>query len=153
MDSGDGVTSPSVGATMMTEDNDSQMLVEHDVLQEATAATTAASSKLFPNQIGNTGFRRTESSHSSLFVTDHQQVRFSPKDLSSNSKPFSRLKEMVSTSSSSGNPSPRSSASSSARRRIGTDDEGSFSRALNLGIGAGTEDQGRDSLEIGTHRN
>ena len=76
MDSGDGVTSPSTGAVMMTEDNDSQMLVEHDVLQEQTAAAAgAAPSKLFPNQMGNTGFRRTESSHSSLFVTD-QQVRF-----------------------------------------------------------------------------
>ena len=78
MDSGDGVTSPSTGAVMMTEDNDSQMLVEHDVLQEQTAAAAAAAaapSKLFPNQMGNTGFRRTESSHSSLFVTD-QQVRF-----------------------------------------------------------------------------
>ena len=76
MDSGDGVTSPSTGAVMMTEDNDSQMLVEHDVLQEQTAAAAAAAapSKLFPNQMGNTGFRRTESSHSSLFVTD-QQVR------------------------------------------------------------------------------
>ena len=71
MDSGDAVTSPTTGAAMMTEDNDSQMLVEHDVLQEQTAAA-AAPSKLFPNQMGNTGFRRTESSHSSLFVTDQQ---------------------------------------------------------------------------------
>ena len=78
MDNGDGVTSPSTAAAvMMTEDDDSQMLVEHDVLQEQTAAAAAAPSKLFPNQMGNTGFRRTESSHSSLFVTD-QQVRFAP---------------------------------------------------------------------------
>ena len=54
---------------MMTEDNDSQMLVEHDVLQEQTRADAAAPSKLFPNQMGNTGFRRTESD---------QQVRFAP---------------------------------------------------------------------------
>ena len=75
MDSGNGTTAPSSGAVMMSEDNDSQMLVEHDVLQEETAAAAAAApSKLFPNQMGNTGFRRTESSHSSLFVTD-QQVR------------------------------------------------------------------------------
>ena len=77
MDNGDGVTSSSTAAVMMTEDNDSQMLVEHDVLQEQTRAAAAAPSKLFPNQMGNTGFRRTESSHSSLFVTD-QQVRFAP---------------------------------------------------------------------------
>ena len=78
MDNGDGVTSPSTAAAvMMTNEDDSQMLVEHDVLQEQTAAVAAAPSKLFPNQMGNTGFRRTESSHSSLFVTD-QQVRFAP---------------------------------------------------------------------------
>ena len=140
MDSGDGNTAPSSGAMMMSEDNDSQMLVEHDVLQEETAAAAAAPSKLFPNQMGNTGFRRTESSHSSLFVTD-QQVRFVSRNVMDQVLKRLHMKEMVSTSSSSGNPSPRSSASSSTRRRGGAGDEGNPSRALNLGLETGSEDQ------------
>ena len=62
-------------------------------------------------------------------------------------KHLRHMKEMVSTSSSSGNPSPRSSASSSARRRGETGVEGNPSRALNLGLENGSEDQGRDSFE------
>ena len=73
MDGGDAITSAAEGAVAVA---DSEALVENDVLQEQTAAAVAvaAPSKLFPNQMGNTGFRRTESTHSSLFVSDQQVV-------------------------------------------------------------------------------